>query len=91
MIRTTRRRPGVGLGALLLALALSPALWIGSVTAQDDGFGPPAPPVESGPRIKISEPDFDWGQVLQGEVVEHVYRVINEGDQPLRITQVKPG
>ncbi len=78
-----------GLGAIALALALSP-----TVRAQDDGFGPPAPPIRkatSGARLVIPVTEFDWGQVLHGDVVEHVYPIRNEGDEVLRITQVKPG
>ena len=61
------------------------------VLAQDDGFGPPIPPRIVGPKIAIEEPNFHWGKVLHGEVVEHVYRVYNQGSATLRISNVKPG
>jgi len=61
------------------------------VAKQDDGFGPPPPPATQGPKMVIVQTEFDWGQVLHGEVVEHSYAVRNDGDDVLRITSVKPG
>ncbi len=62
-----------------------------STIAQDDGFGPPIPPRSNGPKIEIPEPKFNWGEVLQGQKIEHVYKVLNQGTEALRITNVKPG
>ena len=80
----------IALAALLLWSAL-----LGSsaaiAQAPDDGFGPPIPPRINGPKIHIPEPKFHWGKVLQGAKIEHVYRVQNQGSEPLRITNVKPG
>ena len=82
----------VGWKALGLALlCTAPLLQPVAASAQDDGFGPPIPPRASGPKIVVDEPKFNWGEVLQGEKVEHVYKVRNTGTAPLRITNVKPG
>ena len=41
------------------------------------------------PRIYVEENTHNWGKVLKGDVVEHVFRVRNDGDSPLLIEQVK--
>lgn len=80
-----------GLGLALCLGLLLPLAIPASASAQDDGFGPPAPPATRGAKITLIDSDFDWGEVIQGEVIEHTYRFRNDGDAPLRITQVKPG
>ena len=75
---------------LVLAFALLPLS--GSLSfASDDDLGPPPPPAQEGPRIRFDSTSFDWGEVLQGDKVEHTYRFHNVGTGILRITQVKPG
>jgi len=92
-----RRSLAILSALLLLALPLAAQdaarapLHTPAPAAQDDGFGPPPPPATSGPKMVIEHTEFDWGQVLHGEVVEHSYPVRNEGDDVLRITSVKPG
>ena len=44
-----------------------------------------------GPRMILKERSFDQRKVDQGAVIEHTYRVGNEGDQPLLIRKVDPG
>jgi hypothetical protein len=44
-----------------------------------------------GPRMVIQEQVSDFGEVMEGAVVNHTFRVINEGDQTLLIKDVKPG
>jgi hypothetical protein len=39
----------------------------------------------------LDETDFDAGQVIQGEFIEHVFTVQNSGDQALEIHKVNPG
>jgi len=39
----------------------------------------------------FEETDFDAGQVLQGEIIEHAFTVRNSGDQALEIHKVNPG
>ena len=44
-----------------------------------------------GPKIVITEKVFDFGVVPQGETISHEFKVINEGNKPLQIKDVKPG
>jgi hypothetical protein len=44
-----------------------------------------------GPKMVIKEPVSDFGEVMEGAVVNHTFQVINEGDQTLLIKDVKPG
>lgn len=44
-----------------------------------------------GPRIVVKEQVFDFGTVSEGEVIEHVFKVVNDGDRDLKIIRVKPG
>ena len=44
-----------------------------------------------GPKIVIKELVHDFKDVKEGEVIEHTFRVFNEGDETLKITKVKPG
>jgi len=44
-----------------------------------------------GPRMALKEWAFDFKEVREGEVISHAFEVRNEGDQVLKIVQVKPG
>ncbi|MBW1786744.1 MAG: DUF1573 domain-containing protein [Deltaproteobacteria bacterium] len=44
-----------------------------------------------GPKIVITEKVFDFGEVPQGETISHEFKVVNEGNEPLQIKNVKPG
>lgn len=44
-----------------------------------------------GPKMVLEELKFDFGEVKEGEVISHAFRVLNQGDQPLEIRKVKPG
>lgn len=47
-------------------------------------------PVEiDGPAISFQEKNFDFGDITQGEKVEHVFVFTNTGNQPLIITNVE--
>jgi hypothetical protein len=51
-----------------------------------------APALESrGPKMVLDELNFNSGEVREGNVVSHAFRVFNQGDQPLEIRKVKPG
>lgn len=41
--------------------------------------------------IALSESAFSFGKLKKGDHVEHVYEVTNTGENPLIISQVKPG
>jgi len=45
----------------------------------------------SGPSMVLPEKSFDFKEVVEGKAVEHVFKVLNKGDNPLEITKVKPG
>ena len=45
----------------------------------------------SGPSMVLPERSFDFKDVEEGKVVEHAFRVLNKGDQPLEIKKVNPG
>ncbi len=45
----------------------------------------------SGPSMVLSEKSFDFKEVAEGKVVEHSFKVLNKGDQPLEIQNVNPG
>ncbi|RLB31632.1 MAG: hypothetical protein DRH20_15565 [Deltaproteobacteria bacterium] len=44
-----------------------------------------------GPRMVLKETTFDFKEVDEGEIIEHSFVVLNQGDQPLQISRVKPG
>jgi hypothetical protein len=44
-----------------------------------------------GPRLLIVEKSANLGDVQEGAVLEHTFKVKNTGDQPLQIERVKPG
>jgi hypothetical protein len=46
---------------------------------------------QQGPSIQILEKAFDFGEVLEGAEVTHVFAVKNTGKASLQITQVRPG
>ena len=44
-----------------------------------------------GPRIVVKEQVFDFKEIKEGSVVQHTFKVLNEGDQTLEIKSVRPG
>jgi hypothetical protein len=48
-------------------------------------------PETLGPQMVMEEAYFDFGEVKEGDVVSHTFRVFNRGDQPLQIEKVKRG
>lgn len=45
--------------------------------------------VSEGPAIAFEEYSFDFGDIHQGDQVEHVFKFENSGNQPLIITNVQ--
>jgi hypothetical protein len=39
----------------------------------------------------IPEKSFNFKEVEEGKTVEHVFRILNRGDEPLEIKDVNPG
>ena len=50
----------------------------------------PPPKNFSPPKVSMNDSAFDWGSVLQGEVVIHEFEIKNSGGAPLKIERVKP-
>ena len=64
-------------GIMTLFLILAPGF---NVLAQEG----------TGPVLVINEKMHDFGKVKQGKVIEHTFRVLNQGDAVLQIIRVKP-
>lgn len=45
--------------------------------------------VKTGPQIEFKEKIFNFGTVVQGDTVEHVFVFENVGTEPLRITSAR--
>ena len=45
----------------------------------------------AGPKMVMKETSFDFKDVKEGDVIEHVFQVSNQGDQVLEIREVRPG
>lgn len=43
----------------------------------------------NGPEITFEDENHDFGDITQGDVVEHVFKFENTGEQPLIISNVK--
>ena len=50
---------------------------------------PAATPATGTPRLVVEENQHNYGRVIQGELVEHVFIVRNDGDGPLLIKNVQ--
>ena len=44
-----------------------------------------------GPRMVLKERAFDFKEVRAGEVIKHTFKVLNQGDETLKIIRVRPG
>jgi hypothetical protein len=44
-----------------------------------------------GPRMTVVEREFDFKEVKEGAVLEHTFKILNKGNEPLKIISVKPG
>ncbi len=42
------------------------------------------------PRMVLREKSFDFKEVNEGKVLEHAFKVFNEGPGPLQIIKVRP-
>lgn len=52
---------------------------------------PAVPPVPTGPTTSMTfaEPTFDFGKIMDGDKVEHVYTFVNTGTEPLILSKCK--
>ena len=44
-----------------------------------------------GPKMVLKERVFDFKEVKEGEVIEHTFKVLNQGEESLEIKKVAPG
>ncbi|WP_242928994.1 DUF1573 domain-containing protein [Pontibacter vulgaris] len=74
---------------VILSLAIA-ALAAGGAMAQQTKTTPTAPQVQAkaGPAITFEESEYNFGDIAQGDVVEHVFKFKNTGTQPLVISRV---
>jgi len=61
--------------------------WVGFVQAAEEAKKEQV----AVPIIVVEESTYDFGQISEGEVVTHDFRVLNQGAAPLEIKNVKPG
>ena len=45
---------------------------------------------QKGPQIEIRESAYDFGKVVEGEKLQHVFEVKNTGDAALDIQRIQP-
>jgi uncharacterized protein (DUF58 family) len=76
MIRTSPMKIARTVGAVLLLAAAA----AGALFAQ----------TFQGPKLTVSEIKFDFGRVVQGTEVTHIFDVRNTGTEPLVIERVVP-
>ena len=43
------------------------------------------------PKMVLKEQNFDFGEVEEGKVITHTFKVFNQGDEMLTIEKVNPG
>ena len=48
-------------------------------------------PAAAGPRAILPETVFEFGAVVEGTEVAHDFIILNDGDEPLEINQVRSG
>ena len=66
---------------LIFIGTLSVALFGGMALGQDN----------KGPRMTVEGREFDFKEVKEGTVLEHTFKIFNNGNEPLKIISVKPG
>ena len=66
---------------LLIAGFLFLAIWGETVAAQE----------HKGPRLAVEGREFDFKEVKEGVVLEHTFKILNKGDETLKIMSVRPG
>ena len=68
---------------LIIVGLFSIALWGNPCFSQDQAG--------KGPRITVEGREFDFKDVKEGTVLEHTFKILNKGDEPLKIISVRPG
>jgi hypothetical protein len=65
---------------VFIGLVMVGLLYTGPLTALDN----------TGPKIEIKDMRYDFGKVVQGTTVEHVFEIKNVGSEQLVIEKVQP-
>ncbi len=76
-------RMGKGKGMkrnVFMVMVMAGLLYAGPLAALDN----------AGPKIEVTELRHDFGKVVQGTKVEHVFEIRNAGSQQLVIEKVQP-
>ena len=42
-------------------------------------------------QMQVPEPRFDFGELGEGEIISHDFRILNIGAEALQIADVRPG
>jgi hypothetical protein len=86
MMRTLKGKALLALCACLVAAAA----WTScsKCGGKDEAAGA-AKPAAGVPKIVAVEAAFDFGKAKQGDEVEHVYKIRNQGDGELRIEKAR--
>lgn len=74
----------------ILYLSVMLFVWIGvaEIGAQDTNLVAGS---AAQPRIVCLEPNFDFGRAIGTNDVSHAFKIVNEGDAPLKITRIHVG
>ena len=81
MIAVSRQgRGGAMKRILFMGMVMAGLLNAGPVTAVDN----------TGPKIEVPEMRYDFGKVIQGTRVEHVFEIRNAGSEQLVIEKIQP-
>lgn len=81
------------LACFLCVPALAAAIALADASAQAPVQNPPAqepPATQSNAKLWVDNADHDFGTVIEGEVVKHVFKLKSSGEGNLIITQAKP-
>jgi Protein of unknown function (DUF1573) len=62
-------------------------LFVSAVFAQEAKVEPPVIKTD-GPILTVEKNTHDFGDIYQGDVVEHTFKFTNTGNQPLLITNI---
>lgn len=73
---------------LVLLLAVSAA---GIVPLEAQSPPPAGESPGGGPRMRVAQPEIDFGEVVRGETVEGTFEIENIGDESLIIEKAQPG
>lgn len=69
---------------MCVATAFLMSTWLTAGQAQE------APAFEGGAKVGFDAAIYDFGEVKNGEIIKHRFKIQNEGDQNLKILEVKP-